>query len=166
MVRGLSQRPNLAEGPAATWDLWRSIEEEEEEEDLPEWQSWERARLPTSLAPCFAPPDFWRRFAEKGANAVMKQDEMIALRLGKDSVSVFVKLFHYIPIPWRDLIWRPISSNVPCTGRIFAFWGSINFGHFLKIIKVDLIWGTGIGLLYDWTLLSHGSAMPLLENQF
>jgi hypothetical protein len=31
MVRGLSQRPNLTEGPAATWDLRRSIKEEEEE---------------------------------------------------------------------------------------------------------------------------------------
>jgi hypothetical protein len=32
MVRGLSQRPNLTEGPAATWDFRRSIKEEEEEE--------------------------------------------------------------------------------------------------------------------------------------
>jgi hypothetical protein len=31
MVRGLSQRPNLTEGPAATWDLRRSTKEEEEE---------------------------------------------------------------------------------------------------------------------------------------
>jgi hypothetical protein len=29
MVGGLSQRPNLTEGPAATWDSWRSIKEEE-----------------------------------------------------------------------------------------------------------------------------------------
>jgi hypothetical protein len=28
MVRGLSQRPNLTEGPAATWDLRRSTKEE------------------------------------------------------------------------------------------------------------------------------------------
>jgi hypothetical protein len=34
MVGGLSQRPNLTEGPAATWDLRRSIEEEEEEDFL------------------------------------------------------------------------------------------------------------------------------------
>jgi hypothetical protein len=32
MVRGLSQRPNLTEGPAATRDLRRSTKEEEEEE--------------------------------------------------------------------------------------------------------------------------------------
>jgi hypothetical protein len=31
MVRGLSQRPNLTGGPAATWDFRRSIKEEEEE---------------------------------------------------------------------------------------------------------------------------------------
>jgi hypothetical protein len=30
MVRGLSQRPNLTEGPAATWDFRRSTKEEEE----------------------------------------------------------------------------------------------------------------------------------------
>jgi hypothetical protein len=29
MVGGLSQRPNLTGGPAATWDLRRSIKEEE-----------------------------------------------------------------------------------------------------------------------------------------
>jgi hypothetical protein len=29
MVGGLSQRPNLTEGPAAAWDLRRSIKEEE-----------------------------------------------------------------------------------------------------------------------------------------
>jgi hypothetical protein len=34
MVGGLSQRPNLTEGPTATWDLRRSIEEEEEEDFL------------------------------------------------------------------------------------------------------------------------------------
>jgi hypothetical protein len=32
MVRGLSQKPNLTEGPAATWDFRRSSKEEEEEE--------------------------------------------------------------------------------------------------------------------------------------
>jgi hypothetical protein len=31
MVRGLSQRPNLTKGPAATWDFRRSTKEEEEE---------------------------------------------------------------------------------------------------------------------------------------
>jgi hypothetical protein len=31
MVRGLSQRPNLTEGLAATWDFRRSTKEEEEE---------------------------------------------------------------------------------------------------------------------------------------
>jgi hypothetical protein len=31
MVRGLSLRPNLTEGPAATWDFRRSTKEEEEE---------------------------------------------------------------------------------------------------------------------------------------
>jgi hypothetical protein len=29
VVRGLSQRPNLTKGPAATWDFWRSSKEEE-----------------------------------------------------------------------------------------------------------------------------------------
>jgi hypothetical protein len=33
MVRGLSQRPNLTKGPAAMRDFWRTIKEEEEEED-------------------------------------------------------------------------------------------------------------------------------------
>jgi hypothetical protein len=33
MVRGLSQRPNPTEGPAATRDFWRSTKEEEEEEE-------------------------------------------------------------------------------------------------------------------------------------
>jgi hypothetical protein len=31
VIGGLSQRPNLTEGPAATWDFRRSIKEEEEE---------------------------------------------------------------------------------------------------------------------------------------
>jgi hypothetical protein len=34
MVRGLSQRPILTEGPAATWDSRRSAKEEEEEEEV------------------------------------------------------------------------------------------------------------------------------------
>jgi hypothetical protein len=37
MVRGLSQRPNLTGGPAATWDSRRSIKEEEEEENFPQF---------------------------------------------------------------------------------------------------------------------------------
>jgi hypothetical protein len=32
MVRGLSYRPNLTEGPAATWDFRRSIKEEEDDD--------------------------------------------------------------------------------------------------------------------------------------
>jgi hypothetical protein len=35
MVRGLSLRPNLTEGPAATWDFRRSIKEEEEARGWP-----------------------------------------------------------------------------------------------------------------------------------
>jgi hypothetical protein len=34
MVRGLSLRPNLPEGPEATWDSRRSIKEEEEEKKM------------------------------------------------------------------------------------------------------------------------------------
>jgi hypothetical protein len=34
MVGGLSQRPNLTEGPAATWDSRRSSKEEEEEQEM------------------------------------------------------------------------------------------------------------------------------------
>jgi hypothetical protein len=39
MVRGLSWRPNLTEGPAATRHPWRSLKEEEEEEYFPRFYS-------------------------------------------------------------------------------------------------------------------------------
>jgi hypothetical protein len=38
MVRGLSHRPNLTEGPSATWDFRRSTKEEEEEEEGRKWR--------------------------------------------------------------------------------------------------------------------------------
>jgi hypothetical protein len=54
MIRGLSWRPSLSEGPVATWDLRRSIKEEEKEDGLNSFYRIVFADVPSHFFVVFA----------------------------------------------------------------------------------------------------------------